>query len=255
MFTSASAAMTGLPECFDEQPKLTSQEPDGEVVAALPWGKILVLALVVLALLGIVYLSPLRDYLSRVREVSDSIKRLGLFGPLVLTGSVAVLVAIGFPRLLLCVISGMALGFWSGLFWAQFGTLLGNYAVFLLVRLHGRGWAERYLSTHGGLAGLVRRKGIIGVILARQVPVPGLLINLACGLLPLRHRDFLIATAIGQLPEGIPCTMIGAGIIAASFGKSAGTIGLALVLAVLMGTWLQWFLRRRTSQDPSISPG
>jgi uncharacterized membrane protein YdjX (TVP38/TMEM64 family) len=243
--------MTALPECSDQPPKSLNQEPESEGAAALPWSKILVLAVVMLGLLGVAYLSPLRQYLSRVREVSDSIKHLGMLGPLVLAGSVAVLVAIGVPRLLFCVIAGMALGFWSGLFWAQLGTLLGNYAVFLFVRLHGRGWAESYLSRHGRLSSLVRRKSIIGVLLARQVPVPGMLINLTCGLLPLRHRDFLIGTVIGQLPEAVPCTMIGAGMIAASFSRSVGMVGLALILAVLLWLGLTWFLRRKTSQTSS----
>jgi uncharacterized membrane protein YdjX (TVP38/TMEM64 family) len=245
--------MTVRSECSDTQPAVPRQQPDGEVAAGLPWRKILVLSAVVLAWLAVVYLSPWRAYLGRVREVSDSIKSLGLLGPLVLSSTVAVLVAIGLPRLLFCVIAGTALGFWSGLLWAQLGTLLGNYAVFLLVRLHGRGWAERYVSRHGRLSDLVRRKSAIGVILARQVPVPGVLINLACGLLPLRHRDFLIGTAIGQLPEAIPCTMIGAGMMAATFSKSVGTIGMAVILTVLLWMGLSWFLRRATNRTSNTS--
>jgi uncharacterized membrane protein YdjX (TVP38/TMEM64 family) len=243
--------MTAQPESLSKPPAPPAAEPSGEVVAAVPWRKILVLAAVVLGLLTVVYLSPLRQYLGHVREVSASIKRLGLLGPVVFMGSVAMLVAVGFPRLAFCVIAGMALGFWSGLFWTQLGTLLGNYAVFLLVRLHGRGWAERYVSRHGRLHSLIRREGITGVILARQVPVPGLLINLACGLLSLRHRDFLLGTAIGQLPQAIPCTLIGAGAIAASFGKSVGAIGLAVLCAVLLGLGLKWFLRRPASPSHS----
>jgi uncharacterized membrane protein YdjX (TVP38/TMEM64 family) len=245
--------MTAGIESLNKQPGPLEREFACDAVAGVPWRKLLGLALVVLTLLAVVYLSPLRAYLSRVREVSDSIKSLGLLGPLVLTGSVAVLVAVGFPRLLFCVIAGMALGFWSGLFWTQLGTLVGNYAVFLLVRLHGRGWAERYASKHGSLRGLVRRQGITGVILARQVPVPGLLVNVACGLLSLRHRDFLIGTAVGQLPEAVPCTLIGAGVIAASFRKSAGAIGLGLLLALLLWMGLKWFLRRGTSRASNAS--
>lgn len=243
--------MTALPECSDPPPQ-SRNEADRQGATDRPWLKIVVLGAILLTLLGIGYLSPLRGYLSRVREVSDGIKSLGLLGPVVLAGSVAVLVAMGLPRLLFCVIAGMALGFWAGLFWAQLGTLLGNYAVFLLVRLHGQEWAEAYLSRRGRLSGLVRRQGIIGVILARQVPAPSLLINLACGLLPLPHRDFLIGTAIGQLPEAIPCTMIGAGLIAASFSRSVGVIGLALILAVLLWVGFKWFLRRGARQASDL---
>jgi uncharacterized membrane protein YdjX (TVP38/TMEM64 family) len=209
-----------------------------------PWRKIAALGLGAVLLLAIVYLSPLRGYLGRIHEVSDYIRSLGTLGPVVLTLGVAVLVAAGFPRLLFCVIAGMALGFWSGLLWTQLGTLLGNYAVFSIVRASGRGWVERYLSSRGRLHRLVEREGIAGVILARQVPVPGLMVNLACGLLPLRHRDYLIGTAVGQLVEAVPFTLIGAGAIQASFAKSAGVIALAVVLAVVVWLGLRRLLGR-----------
>lgn len=236
--------MTAAPDPIGREAPPAAEAAAGEAAPGLPWRKILLLAAVVVGLLTVVYLSPLRAYLGRVREVSDSIKGLGILGPLVLAGSVAVLVAVGFPRLLFCVIAGMALGFWSGLFWTQLGTLLGNYALFLAVRWHGRGWAERYVSKRGRLHHLIKREGVTGVILARQVPVPGLLINLACGLLSVRHRDFLIGTAIGQLPQAVPCTLIGAGAIAASFSKSVGVIGLAVLSALLLWVGLRWYLRR-----------
>jgi uncharacterized membrane protein YdjX (TVP38/TMEM64 family) len=236
--------MTSEPEPRDSDRAPTAEETGGEALS-LPWKKILWLGVAVTGLLALAYLSPLRGYLGRVREVSEWIRSLGLLAPLVLTFSVAVLVAIGLPRLLFCVIAGMALGFWPGLLWAQLGTLLGNYAVFLLVRWHGRGWAEPYVSRRGRLHRLIRQEGITGVVLARQVPVPGLLINVACGLLPLRHRDYLIGTALGQLPEAVPCTLIGAGVIAASFAKSVGVIGLAVLLALVLWLALRYAMARQ----------
>jgi uncharacterized membrane protein YdjX (TVP38/TMEM64 family) len=242
--------MSAMPKSMESQAVPAAEAAPSAPALSLPWRKIILLGVAVAGLLAVVYFSPLRSYLGRVREVSDSIRGLGLLGPLVLCGSVAVLVAVGFPRLLFCVIAGTALGFWSGLLWTQLGTLVGNYAVFLLVRWHGRGWAERYLSKRGRLHSLIRQEGVTGVILARQVPVPGLLINLACGLLSLRHRDFLVGTLIGQLPAAIPCTLIGAGVLGASFGKSVGLIGLAVLVALLAWMGLRMVLRR-TPTEPS----
>ena len=242
--------MTTVPKPLEHQPTPEAAGTEAEPVASAPWRKSLLLALVVAGLLAIVYLSPLRAYLGRVRELSPSIRSLGLWGPLVLCGSVALLVAVGFPRLWFCVLAGTALGFWSGLLWTQLGTLLGNYTVFLLVRWHGRGWAERYLAKRGRLHGFIRREGVTGVILARQVPVPGLLINLGCGLLSLRHRDYLLGTLIGQLPTAIPFTLIGAGALQASFGKSVTLIGLAVLVALAGWIGLRVVLRRQTAAQP-----
>src|SRR5271166_2713857 len=122
----------------------------------------------------------------------------------------------------------MALGFWSGMLWAQLGTLVGNYVLFIVARSAGRDWAERFLIQRGKLQAFLRLRGTLGVILARQLPLPGLVINLACALLPIRHRDFLFGTIVGQLPQAIPCTLIGAGALQASFKKSIGLIGLAV---------------------------
>jgi uncharacterized membrane protein YdjX (TVP38/TMEM64 family) len=216
----------------------------GEAPPALPWRKLLGLALGAALLLTIVYLSPLRGYLGRFREVSERIRAYGALAPAALATGVAGLVAIGFPRLLLCVVAGMTLGFWSGLFWAQLGTLAGNYLTFLAVRWGARGWAERYLSRHGKLNLWLKTDGTLGVILARQVPIPGLLVNLACGLFPLRHRHFLLGTLLGQLPEAIPCTLIGAGLLQRSFSRSAWVIGLGVTFAVLLWLGLRWLVRR-----------
>jgi uncharacterized membrane protein YdjX (TVP38/TMEM64 family) len=212
------------------------------------WKKMVGLALIALALFSIVYFSPLHVYLSHWREVSDQIRSFGALGPLVLTLGVALLVGIGFPRLVFCVIAGMAFGFWSGLLWAQLGTLIGNYAVFVVVRAKGRDWAQRFISRRARLQGIVQHQGVLGVVLARQVPLPGMLINLACAFLPITHSNFLLGTLIGQLPQAIPCTLIGAGVLQQSFAKSVSLIGLAVAVAILAWLGLRLALRRITDK-------
>lgn len=219
-----------------------------EAEARPPWRKILLLGIVAGVFLAIVYYSPLREYLSRIKEISAWIRGLGWFAPLALTVIVAVLVGIGFPRLVLCAIAGMALGFWWGLISAQVGTLAGNYALFLLARTGGGEWARRYIARSGRLHAFIHEEGLMGVILARQLPIPGLLVNLALGLMALRHRDFLVGTALGQLPEAVPCTLIGAGLIGSSFGNSVWVIGLAVALAVVLWIGLRRFLRSRAPE-------
>ena len=219
--------------------------PDLTEAAAGPaWRKIVFLAIGAGILLAVLYASPLRVYLSRWHEVSRDIRNFGPLAPLVLTVSVAVLVAVGFPRLVLCVIAGMALGFWSGLLWAQLGTFLGNYALFALVRSGWRDWGQRLLAKRLHVRAAIQQRGVLGVVLARQVPLPGLVINLACALLPIGHADFILGTIIGQLPQAIPWTLIGAGALQQSFGKSIGLISLAVIVAILAWFGVRYALRR-----------
>jgi uncharacterized membrane protein YdjX (TVP38/TMEM64 family) len=210
-----------------------------------PWRRIVLVALVLLGLLVIVYVSPLRSYLGRLQELRDTIRGFGLLAPVVLTLGIAVLVGVGFSRLILCTFAGMAMGFWWGLLWAQLGALLGNYVLFLVARKGGGDWVRRYIAKRQRLASLIHDEGMIGVIIARQLPVPGMLVNFVLGLVSLKQRDFLLGTLIGQLPEAIPFTLIGAGVIKPSLAKSAGLIGLAVVFAVLVWVGLRWLVSKR----------
>ncbi len=239
--------MTMAAEPQHKPPPASDEDVLHEAEARPPWRRIALMGVLLIVLLSVVYLSPLRGYLGRLQEIRDTIRSFGVMAPVVLTLSIAGLVAIGFPRLVFCALAGMAMGFWWGLLWAQLGTLIGNYGLFLVARTGGGDWVRRYLAKRGRLAGLIREGGAVGVILARQLPVPGMLVNLAFGLLSIRHRDFLLGTLLGQLPEAIPCTLIGAGAVKASLGKSVGLIGLAVALAILVWVGLHWWVRRRRS--------
>jgi uncharacterized membrane protein YdjX (TVP38/TMEM64 family) len=174
-------------------------------------------------------------------------------GPIVFVGGVALLVAMGFPRLLFCFIGGMTFGFAWGLLWTQTGTLMGNYLTFVFARWGGHEVVARWLARRPNIHDLIRREGIIAVILARQVPIPGLLVNLAFGVSPVRQRHFLLGTAVGQLPEAIPCTLMGSGMRQTSLGWSAGAMGLAVLILVLV--WIGWRYLTRVLRAGERPPG
>src|SRR5947209_5617615 len=71
----------------------------GTAQAKPPWRRIALFGVLVAALLALVYLTPLKGYLMR-NELSQALRNLGWMGPVVLMLSVALLVALGFPRLL-----------------------------------------------------------------------------------------------------------------------------------------------------------
>lgn len=238
--------MSAGTEPTDQQPPAIPDASAGEMEARQSWRNILWLAGGVAVLLAIVYLTPLRHYLGHLREVSQYVRSLGVLGPLLFTLAVAFLAPVGAPRWAICWIAGMAFGFWLGLLCAQVGTLMGSYATFLVTRWGGRVWAQHYLSKRGRLQALVRREGVAGVILARQVPLPGVFINLACGLFSVRHRDFILGTVVGQLPQAVPCVLIGAGTLQASYRQSLGAITLAVVAAAVGWLALRWLIRRRS---------
>lgn len=219
---------------------MTADQPAPGNPEEIHWRKpIIKAALMLLILLGLLialYQSPLHTYLQDVRNLSQQWSKFGVLAPLVFMGTCAILVAIGCPRLILCPIGGMAFGFWEGLFWSQLGTLLGCYAIFSFVRWGGRDLVLRFWPKAGKLHLFFGKHGLLSVIVIRQLPLPSVLLNVVFGLSPARHRDFLLGTVIGILPEAIPCTLIGSSAMQGSFGQSAWQMGLAIGL--LVAVWI-----------------
>lgn len=194
------------------------------------------LTLVLGMLIWITYFSPLSD---EMRHLSGLITRLrggGLEAYAAYTGIVALLVAAGVPRLVLYGVGGLLFGFWWGLFLSETGTVGGSYALFLFVRWGGRDWILHRWPNLRRWSHDLRSAGLPTVLIMRQLPVAGFAVNLVLGLTHIRNRDFLLGTALGLLPEGIPATMIGAGLMHGKPHLALGIIAAAVIL--LAGAWI-----------------
>lgn len=248
--SASSADQTGeipLPE--DEAYSRLEQETVPEAMETSLAGslkKTLILALILAVLLLLCYLSPFRHLFDSFREqLPNYIRDLGIWAVPAFTLGMAVLVTVGVPRLALCTVGGMVFGFWGGMIWGQVGTLLAYYVVFLFVRLGGYRSHIQALPQLARFSGLLRRGGVPAVILARQIPLHGLLINVMLGLSRIRHRDYLLGTLIGILPEAIPFTLVGTSLTQQSDWSKAGYLAGAVILVALVWLLLAWHLRRR----------
>ena len=193
--------------------------------------------------IGIMYLPPVREQLGNVQEISERLRAFGWAAPAFFVPLVALLVAVGVPRLLLCPIGGMAFGFFWGLVWTMAGTVLGYWGTFVVVRRFGQDWVLRKWPRLKQFTRVSRRNGMVTVLLIRQLPVTGFYVNYLLGLLPLSHRDFLLGTAIGILPEAIPATMVGANALYISGDKAVVYSVLVVALFILVWTLSARFLR------------
>lgn len=207
--------------------------------------KSIFVALGIGVLIAIGYMSPLRHLLDEPQNLAEKIQALGPWGSAAFTLIVIILVTIGVPRLAICAVGGMAFGFWQGLLWSQVGTMLAYYGVFLFVRWGGRDLLKRYVPKVEKFSGMVDKGGISAVILARQVPLYGMLINIMLGLSPVRHIHFLIGTFVGILPEGIPCVLVGSGITQKGALMKAEYIAWVLIAIIMVWALLSWHLKRR----------
>jgi uncharacterized membrane protein YdjX (TVP38/TMEM64 family) len=100
-------------------------------------------------------------------------------------------------------------------------------------------------------ANAVHDQGVVGVLLLRQLPIHGTLINVSLGLSHVKHRHFLIGTAIGVIPELIPAVLVGTG-LGQGTGKSMASyfsVGIVAFVMIWVGcTYAVRIMRRNRSE-------
>jgi uncharacterized membrane protein YdjX (TVP38/TMEM64 family) len=122
-------------------------------------------------------------------------------------------------------------------------TVLGYYGVFLFIRWGGREWALHRFPKLGKWSRLIEGQGILGIILLRHVPIHGTVTNLGLGISNIKHRQFLIGTAIGIISEAIPATLVGAGIGKGSAKAIGGYLALAAVAFAIIWIGCAWGMK------------
>jgi uncharacterized membrane protein YdjX (TVP38/TMEM64 family) len=205
--------------------------------------RVLVMAAVLLGATALMYVLPIRHWLDDTDQLRAALASTGIWIYPVATIGIAALVACGIPRLLLCAIAGILFGFGWGLLLGQIGTLIGYYAVFIFVRWGGRDWALRRWPALRKWAELAHEEGLMAIILFRQLPIPGNVINVALGLSHVKHRHFILGTLIGTLPESTPATLIGAGLVKGSLKAMTGYLALAALVLTIVGVGSGYWLR------------
>jgi uncharacterized membrane protein YdjX (TVP38/TMEM64 family) len=170
--------------------------------------------------------------------VDRYVRDRGLFGEAVFLAAGAAATAAGMPRQGVAFLGGYAFGAAEGIGLAL-GAQLGGCALsFGWARLVGRDWAERRLAGRYG-ARLRRLRDAVaaspfGATLAlRLLPVGNnLALNLLAGMAGVSPLPFLLASALGYLPQTAVFALLGKGVRV----DGAWQIGLAAALfAVSVG--------------------
>ena len=151
--------------------------------------------------------------------------------------------AAGLPRQAIAFLGGYAFGAVEGTALALLAQLLGCAATFLWARAVGRAWAERRLSRPSGarlrpLVETLRAEPFAASLALRLFPVGNnLLLNLLAGVSGLAAGRFLLASALGYLPQTVVFALLGKGVRV----EGAWQLGLSLALlasSVALGLWL-----------------
>ncbi|WP_082501573.1 TVP38/TMEM64 family protein [Williamsia sp. Leaf354] len=153
-----------------------------------------------------------------------------------------------FPASALTIASGLLFGLLEGTIVVMVAATIGAWFGFLLARWLGRdgvarlGW-ERIAS----IDAILRRRGLIAMVLIRLIPFPFAVVNYAAGLSAIRGRDYLIGTVVGILPSAIGYTAVGAYGTSPLSWPFVGALAAVAVIAIVSGV----AARRLRHPDPT----
>lgn len=230
-----------------EEQELVELETAAADSAGSSGKRFLLTALIVGICVALVRFTPLSEYASNVQKWKEVLQHTGWRAWLTFFFGASVLTGMGVPRLFFCAVAAMVFGFKTGSILAQFSALTGSYITFLFARWGGRDWAAHKIAKNRRLRELLRHPSTFSVFLVRQLPIAGLVPNLAFALTPVRHRVFLIGSFLGYLPSTLLVAMIASGAgkvgrqsLVHSMGQiTAAMLALGVISAIL------WHVRRK----------
>lgn len=209
--------------------------------------------MVMFALVIALYFSPLRDWLGQTDEVRRMLAITGDAAPFLFTVGTAILVALGMPRLLLCLLAGSLFGWVFAIVLTQIGSVLGAYLTFLFFRQFGSRFKARDNPRLRVWSEPLLKRGLVSVLLIRQLPINGLTNDFFLGLSPVSHANFLLGTFIGFLPQGLAACLMGAGMLQTDLHNVSYYVLAALIVYVL-AQWLRTRMMNLKSSD-LLGPG
>lgn len=186
----------------------------------------------------------IRDLDNTVEGTVALIRSWGAWGVL---GSIGLMVAhsfLPFPAEIVTIANGMVYGPVWGTVITWIGAMLGASTAFGLVRLLGRPFVQRVLSSRHQqqLAVWSKERGGVALLIGRLIPVIAFnLINYAAALTEISWWTFLWATGIGILPLTILLNVLGDQMLAMPLWIWLAMGGIAAL------AWL--FLRSRGQED------
>ncbi|HUW64940.1 MAG TPA: VTT domain-containing protein [Spirochaetia bacterium] len=177
------------------------------------------LILILLAMFVAVFL-----YFDQRYAISLSIQRMGLRGNIIAVLLMALLYMTPIPSEGLLVLCFKIYGIYMGIILSWLGMDLSSIITFFIARIYGQKLVQRLVSPENfnKVDNWVKRKGTLGLLIARLLPVPAFAINCIAGVIPsVEFWPYFWTAAVSIVPY---------------------YVGTALVfLGIYSGTW-QWLI-------------
>lgn len=196
---------------------------------------------VVIAVIGVA-LVLLFFHLDRNNEISNAIRSSGGLGILLSIFLMALFCVIPVPSEFLMIMNMKVFGVWWGIFYTWIGAMIGALTVFWFARHFGRHLLEAFVSPDRihQVNQWVGQRGAMGLLMARLIPLPFIVVNYAAGVLKsVRARNYLWTTGIGLLPYDL-----GAALVFLGFSKRF-TAWLVIGGLVVAAIWIAGYFFNR----------
>jgi len=195
-------------------------------------GRFILLLTGAAGVLLLLHFTPFGAMLKDINRFKAQLETGGIWPELSFFVLSSIAIATGAPRLAFYGVAGIVFGFWEGLFLAHSAALTGSWFTYRFVRWSGRSRAQKKLADYPALRRILTScSSVQAVVILRQLPVPGMVVNAGLGLSPVRSRIFLLGSLIGFLPQGIMMLLIGDSFAEENPKFAALQFALAIVLA------------------------
>jgi uncharacterized membrane protein YdjX (TVP38/TMEM64 family) len=185
-------------------------------------------------------------YLDRRNEISIIIRAWGLWGVVFAIFLMAALCMTPIPSEGLAVLYLKIYGIYQGIFFAWLGSTLGALAIFIIVRVYGQTLMKRLISPERFkvVDNWVKRKGSLGLFVARLLPIPAFAVNYIASAMPsMKLWTYLWTAALAMIPYYVGTALVFLGVARETW------IWLVLGIVALILFWgTGYFLNKRRVQ-------
>lgn len=195
------------------------------------------IAVVLIAVVAAIYVSPLRDNLSRenVRAAVEHLRGLW-YGPIVFICAYAIGCVFAIPASVFVLSAGVIWGWLLGACYSMLGGLLGAVASFYLARFIGEGLLDRFGRVGRMVTKQVDHAGFKSLLVLRFVPgIPFAALNYGAGVAGVRMQDFLLATIIGMAPSKFVFTWCADALFNGTMSEGEAARTMLIVGALMIG--------------------
>ena len=202
-----------------------------------------VLIIIAAVIVTIVYWGPISTFFGNPDAIKHYVEAAGPWGPIVFVAAqfLQILVA-PIPGQAVGVIAGALFGPWLGLLYSMVGAILGFTTVFVLAKLLGRPFVERFVKKKDldKFDAITKKAGALVLFLIFLLPgFPDDVICYLAGLSNLRIRTLVLVSIAGRLPGYLITSFMGAGI-----GSANTTVVAVLVSVVGLAAVISYVFRR-----------